>query len=208
MNQETNNPVPSDQTVSPAAQEKSEGREKELAALSYLWIFSLFILLAKRDSPFIQHHARRGFVLFFFSIVFWAIPFLRYGEFAILVLVIFGFISAALGNENTIPILSEFADGTLRLGQLKNYWHITKHGAIKVIKPDHITPEFRQQITEQKSELTRQEQFLSKQKEITEMEEKKLSALYQRIGEDEKKIDALRDEVRALEGAVEKIKKI
>jgi len=45
-----------------------ERNEKELAALGYLWVFGLIILVTKRANPFIQHHARRGTVLFVLSL--------------------------------------------------------------------------------------------------------------------------------------------
>lgn len=184
-----------------------DAREKELAALSYMWIFSIPVLLAKRDSVFIQHHARRGFVLFLLSLVFWLFPFLRYGEFLVLALSILGFIQASIGNENTFPVLSEIADGTLRLKHLKHYWHHAKHGAIKVVKPDHITPAFRQELKDQERELTEQEKLLGQEKRMVEMEEKKLSALVNRVTEDEKRLDELSDEVHTLEKDVEGLKR-
>ena len=33
---------------------QDEKKEKELAALSYLWLFSVIILLARKDSDFIK----------------------------------------------------------------------------------------------------------------------------------------------------------
>ncbi len=181
-------------------------KEKELASISYLWIFSIFILLAKRDSAFIQHHARRGLVLFILSILLWIFPFLRYGEFLVLILAILGFIKAAQGEENHIPILSEIADGTLRFKHLKHYWHHTKHGAIKVVKPDHITPQITQELKDQEHELSEQEKLLQKEKQLIETEEKKLSALYHRVQDDEKRLDALSDDVHTLETEVDKLK--
>lgn len=194
--EEMNNPTPS-----------TERREREFAALSYLWIFSVFILLAKRDSHFIQHHARRGFSLFLFSILFWAFPFLHYGEFLILVLSLYGFIVAAMGNENALPVLSEIADGTLRLRHLKHYWHHTKHGMIKVIKPDHVAPLLKAEIKEQHKELTEQEKILEQEKQMIDKEEKKLSSLFHRVTDDEKRIDELAEEVHTLERQMDEIKK-
>ena len=182
-------------------------REKEFAALSYVWIFSLFILLAKRDDSFIQHHARRGFVLFILSIIFWFVPVLRYGEFLVLALVIFGFIKAAMGEENTLPVLSEIADGTMRARHIKHYWHHAKHGAIKVVKPDHVTPAFQAELREQEKELSEQEKMLEKEKQMIEMEDKKLSSLFHRVEEDEKHIHKLEDEVHHLEEEIGDLKK-
>ncbi|MFC1732591.1 hypothetical protein ACFL6I_20000 [candidate division KSB1 bacterium] len=186
---------------------KENRSERELAAISYLSILSVIVLLSKRDSVFIQHHARRGFVLFLLSILFWAFPALHYGEFLILVLMILGFIKAAIGEENALPVLSEIADGTLRFRHLKHYWHHTKHGAIKMVKPDHIPPALEREIREEKRELSEQEKLLEKEKHMLEMEEKKLSSLFHRVSDDEKRIDQLSDEVHHLEEEVEEIKK-
>lgn len=172
--------------------------EKQFAALSYLWLFSVMILIAKRDSHFILHHARRGFVLFVFSILIWLFPPLHYGEFLILVLSLYGFITAAMGNENPTPILSEIADGTLRMKHLRHYWHHAKHGAIKAVRPEHITPMLKEELREQHKELTEQEKILEQEKKLFEMEEKKLSALLHRVEDDEKKIDKLEQEVQEL----------
>jgi uncharacterized membrane protein len=182
-------------------------REKEYSALSYLWIFSLFILLAKRDDSFIQHHARRGFVLFVLSILLWLVPVLRYGEFLVLALMIFGFIKAAMGEENTLPVLSEIADGNLRARHIKHYWHHAKHGAIKVVKPEHVTPTLVAEVKEQEKELSEQEKLLEKEKHMIEIEEKKISSLYHRVAEDEKQIDKLEDEVHHLEDEMKELKK-
>jgi len=187
----------------------SEGspQGRELAAVSYLWIFSVIVLLAKRDNEFIQHHARRGFVLFLVSVLLWAFPFLHYGEFAVLVLAMYGFVTAAMGNENPTPILSEIADGTLRLHHLKHYWHHGKHGVIRMVRPDHLTPALQKEIGEQEKELKSQESLLDKEKRMIGMEEKKLSSLYNRMNEDESRLRRLEDEVHTLEGEMEKLKK-
>ena len=184
-----------------------KNREKELAALSYLWIFSLIILLAKRDSVFIQQHARQGFVLFILSLLLWPIDILRYGEFLVLALVLFGFINAAMGYEYRIPILYEIAEGTLRLRHLRRYWHHTKHGAIKMVKPEHIPPAFKEELKEAEKELKTQEELMEKERRMIEMEEKKLSSLFHRLDGDEKEMHKLEDEVHHLEEEVERLKK-
>lgn len=180
-------------------------RNREVAAISYLWIFSIFVLLAKRDSAFIQHHARRGFILFLLSLVLWPFGILRYGEILVLAAAILGFINASIGRENHIPILSEFADGTLRWIHIKHYWHKTKHGTIKMVKQDHVTPAFRHELKEQEKELSEQEKLLQREKQMLETEEKKLSSLYHRLHDDENELHKLEDEVHTLEGKVDKL---
>ena len=57
-------------------------KNADIAALSYLWVFSLVIFLARRDSPFVRMHAKQGVTLFVLSLLLWPIPILRYGEFS------------------------------------------------------------------------------------------------------------------------------
>jgi uncharacterized membrane protein len=170
-------------------------KNKDLAALSYLWLFSLIILLARRDSPFIQLHARQGVVLFVFSILLWPIGILRYGEFVILALAVLGFIEAAMGHPYRIPIISDIAEGKIRRTHFKKLWHMIKHASIRIVKPEHITPVFREELREQERELHEQERVLESEKRFIEQEEKKLSALSHRVDEDEKGIHRLEDEV-------------
>lgn len=186
---------------------KNRSNEREIAAFSYLWIFSILILLGKRDNEFIQHHARRASVLFLLSLILWAVPFLRYGEFLILVFMVFGFITAAQGNENSTPILSEFADGALRLKHIKYYWQSLKYGIIKIFKPGYEAPEVRTELKTEDKESSDQKKILEKSNRITDLEEKKLSTLYKRVNEDEKRMDELADEVHTLEKEMGEIKK-
>lgn len=172
------------------------GNEKELAALSYMWIFSVIILLAKRDNEFIQHHARRGVVLFILSLLLWILPVLRYGELVVLVFMVLGFITAALGNENTLPILSEIADCTLRPKDLKKYWGELKSGARKIAKPDeNVAPLIKNPGDDEDRVKGMQAKVEEKMEEV---EERKISTLYNRINEDEKRIEKLEDEVKGL----------
>jgi uncharacterized membrane protein len=84
--------------------------EKLLGALSYLWILSIVILLVKRDSAFVQFHARQGLVLCIASIIFWWIPVLGWFlNLIILVLVIIGFVQALNGAEWKMPVVSELS---------------------------------------------------------------------------------------------------
>lgn len=85
--------------------------EKLLAALSYLWILSIVIFLIKRDSAFVQFHAKQGLVLWIASIIFWFIPVLGWFlNLIILVLVIIGFVQALNGSEWKMPVVADLAD--------------------------------------------------------------------------------------------------
>jgi len=54
-----------------AAQSQSTTNEERLfGALSYAWIFCLFPLLFKRESVFVQFHAKQGLIIFLFFEIF------------------------------------------------------------------------------------------------------------------------------------------
>jgi len=172
-------------------QNKNEGNERQFAAMSYVWIFSIFILLGKRDSEFIQHHARRGTILFLVSLILGAFPILWYGEILVLLLDVLGFLAAATGNENNLPLLSEISDGTISARHFRNYWlsleRIFKPGAAPVIKND-----------EDKNDRVRNLKAKVEEK-VAEVEERKISSLYNRVNEDERKLGKLENEVHQLE---------
>jgi len=77
---------------------------KLLAAISYLWIISIIMLVVKKDSKFVQFHAKQGFVIFIASIIFWFIPILGWLlNLLIIVVVVLGFIKALSGEYWRIP---------------------------------------------------------------------------------------------------------
>ena len=170
-------------------------KNKDIAALSYLWVFSLIILLARRDSDFIHMHAKQGTLLFVMSILLWPIEILRYAEFLVLALVILGFIEAVSGHEYRIPVIADIADGKIRKHHFHKAWHTVKHTFIKIFKPEHITPTFKTELHEQEKELSYQEKTLETEKRLLEQEGKKLSALLYRVEDDEKHLHELEDEV-------------
>jgi hypothetical protein len=106
-----------------------------------------------------------------------------------------GFIQAILGVPYRIPVISVLAEGKLRKYHFKKAWHRVKHTAIKIVKPEHITPAFRDKLAGQQRELTRQEHELGAEKRLMEQEEKKLSSLARRVEEDEKELQHLEDEM-------------
>ncbi len=180
-------------------------KNKELAALSYLWIFSLIILVARRDSEFVQHHARQGLILFLFSLAFWPLEVTRWGEFVVLALSILGFIEAALGNVYSVPVVGAIADGTFGMHHVKKGVHHVAHTAARFVNPQHVTPAFREELKEQHTELMETEKQVAVEQKLLEKEEKKLSSLLHRIEEDEKEMHRLEDEVHEME---EKVKEL
>src|SRR3990167_9897565 len=101
----------------PAPTEKEDiEKNKDVAAISYLWILSVVVLYARRDSPFVQYHAKQGLWLFLISIPVWIIPGIgHYLEFIVLAGMIIGFLNAAQGKFHDVPVVGQFAKGTLTL---------------------------------------------------------------------------------------------
>lgn len=91
--------------------QKDIDTNRVMAALSYVWVVSLIMLLIKKDSPFVQFHAKQGFVLWVASIVFWFIPVIGWVlNFIVLVFVIVGFVQALNGANWKAPLISELAE--------------------------------------------------------------------------------------------------
>jgi uncharacterized membrane protein len=100
---------------------KDVADNKDLAALSYVWVLSLVVLFAKRDSAFVQFHARQGAVLFGISLVAWAMPFVgKLAELLVLALCIVGFLHAAQSEWKEVPIVGPLSRGSL--ADLRHSW--------------------------------------------------------------------------------------
>lgn len=84
---------------------------KLLAAISYLWIVSIIMLLIKKDSKFVQFHAKQGLVLFIASIILWFIPIIGWIlNLLVVVAVVVGFIKALSGEYYKMPAVSILAE--------------------------------------------------------------------------------------------------
>lgn len=89
-------------------------QNKLLAALSYLWILCLIPLYLKKDSAFVQFHAKQGFFLFLISLGVWVLGWFPiigwfFGSFGLLLLVgvsVFGFVKALRGEKWEIPLIN------------------------------------------------------------------------------------------------------
>ncbi len=114
--EETTAPQSSDPNpAAPAA--KGGGDDNLIAAISYLWILSIIILLVKKDSDYVKFHARQGVVLFAASVILSVatlIPFVIFiswiGNLVILVAVIVGFIQALGGKRYKLPVVGDLAE--------------------------------------------------------------------------------------------------
>ena len=84
---------------------------KLMAALSYLWILSIVMLLIKKGDDFVKFHARQGLILFIVSVILWFIPVLGWIlNLLVLILVIVGFIKALSGEKWKIPIVGDLGE--------------------------------------------------------------------------------------------------
>lgn len=89
-----------------------------VAALSWLWVLSVVILLMKKDSPYVQFHARQSFLVFVLSMLLWVV-FAFFGPFrwffqwllqaGVFVLVVVGFVQALRGRWWTVPLIGPLA---------------------------------------------------------------------------------------------------
>lgn len=102
--------------------ERDVAENRLTAALSWLWVLSVVILLVKPESAFVQHHARQGFLLFLVSLAAWFVlnlltPFLTILawmlqtllQLAVFVAIVVGFIQALRGVWWVLPVLGPLA---------------------------------------------------------------------------------------------------
>lgn len=76
-----------------------------MAALSYVWIISLIMLVTKRGDAFVQFHAKQALVLFVISL-FGVIPIIGWILWPLTLLgMVIGFIHAWQGKEYQIPFV-------------------------------------------------------------------------------------------------------
>ncbi len=89
---------------------------KVIAALSYFGLLVLVPLLAKKDSPFCQFHAKQGLVLLiaWFALgIISIIPILGWivgilGSLFLLVLFVIGLVNALGGNVKELPVIGQY----------------------------------------------------------------------------------------------------
>jgi fumarate reductase subunit D len=119
---------------------------KDIAALSYAWILSVFVYFWKKESPFVRFHAKQGIVLFILSILVWLIPFVgRFLELLILALMVLGFLGAAQGQWKELPIIGDMASG--RWSHVRQSWKDVVQSIVRLwrrlassLKKSHIVP--------------------------------------------------------------------
>ena len=97
-------------TQMPATKNDVE-ENKVMAALSYIWILSVLFLLLKKESPFVQFHAKQGVVIFAASVIAGFIPIIGWLlNIALLVVAIMGIVNAYQGKSTKLPFIFTIAE--------------------------------------------------------------------------------------------------
>lgn len=82
---------------------------KDTAAASYFLILSPILLLTRRDSKFIQHHASQSFILFILFIILWVLgsffSFFSWLTVGVFFIALVGFVQAISGEWYRIPYI-------------------------------------------------------------------------------------------------------
>ena len=79
------------------------------AAISYLWIACLIPLLVSKGSPFAQHHAKQGLILFILSFLTW-VPFLGWIlALALIIVSVLGIVKSLNGESWEIPFVYDWS---------------------------------------------------------------------------------------------------
>jgi len=80
-----------------------------MAALSYVWILSIVMLIIKKDDEFVKFHARQGLILFIASFI-GVIPVIGWFIWLVVVVLdIVGFIKALSGERYKMPVVGDIA---------------------------------------------------------------------------------------------------
>ncbi len=126
---------------------------KDVAALSYVWILSVVIYASRRDSAFIEHHSKQGLVLFLLSLPLLFIPVI--GNVLMLLIIageLLGFINAANGRRQDVPFIGPLSRGEITLAECSSIVRKEFFRGVEALKK-MFTPT----PTEQKPDLTQAE---------------------------------------------------
>jgi len=101
-----------------ASGSKDVEENKAIAAIGYIGILFLIPLLAKKDSPYAQYHAKQGLVLFVADVILgfvgW-IPFIGWavlgiGGLLVFILFIIGLMNALGGKMQPLPVIGSYGE--------------------------------------------------------------------------------------------------
>lgn len=107
----------------PLSTDDDIAKNKEVAAVSYTLILAPVLLFGRKESPFIQFHAKQGSVLFLIAILFWLIPFVgRFLELFVMGLALAGFLHAAQGKNYELPFIYAILQKDIGSERLRAEW--------------------------------------------------------------------------------------
>ncbi|MCL5808720.1 MAG: DUF4870 domain-containing protein [Deltaproteobacteria bacterium] len=81
-----------------------------MAALSYVWVLSVVMLIVRKDDEFVKFHAKQGLILFIASFI-GVIPVIGWVVWLVVVVFdIIGFIKALSGERYKVPLVGDLAE--------------------------------------------------------------------------------------------------
>ncbi len=91
--------------------EKFSQEEKNLAALGYIPVICLIVLLLKKEHPFICFHAKQGLIMCLCFFLFWYMPIIgTVMNFFLVAMMFVGLIKAKEGEYWKAPVLGNLAE--------------------------------------------------------------------------------------------------
>lgn len=104
MEQTQNNPQ------APTEEEKKQ-QQRDVAAFAYFLVLSPVLLFTRKDSSFIQFHAKQATALFIVAVFFALLPTpFSYLNFFVVALALTGFMQANMGKEWRMPIIANIIE--------------------------------------------------------------------------------------------------
>jgi uncharacterized membrane protein len=104
-----------EQKSNPVSPKPGSSDSNLMAALSYVWVLSVVMLVIKKDDEFVKFHAKQGTVLFLVSVVAWLLSMVLFFlgpllSVAIAIVCIIGFIKALSGERYKLPVIGDLAE--------------------------------------------------------------------------------------------------
>jgi uncharacterized membrane protein len=108
---------------------------KDVAAVSWTLIMAPILLVQRKDSPFIQHHARQAVILFVFAIIIVILPgSLSYLNIFSLAIAAIGLLNASSGSYWRAPLLYSLAEKGFTLSNIFTWLADGWRYLIRIIK--------------------------------------------------------------------------
>jgi uncharacterized membrane protein len=145
-------------------------RNHDLAAFSWTLIFSAPLLIFRRESNFIQFHARQAFVLFVFAVIIsqFPAPFSNLNILTLAVAVV-GFLKANFKEVWRAPLLFEIAEKGFSPGQLIFYARQFYFSAVNFVRrvfkksPVQFSAVFQNPLAQSSTKISERINFLESQ---------------------------------------------